>query len=212
MRCQILRPFHLIGVALILAAGVIAGPPPITITDRGIYATIVDDAGVPSFVRVTDVTDLRTGDTMPPIVSDDPDEDPPTELAPPPEGISQDAAVWALEAGGSDGAQVYALIFETVRDGVTDDTIAPADVFRVLRESANALVDDRWESFRRKLGDYLTELSQEGKLETKEQVANQLELIRYGVGYSAKDSESISSAGTVEVVAKVLSIIDGEGE
>lgn len=208
MRCQILRPFHLLGLTLLLVAGVIAGPPPITITDSGVYATILDDAGVPSFVRVTDVTDLRTDGDSPPIVPDGPEEpDPPTELVPPPEGISADVAGWASDAGDSVGAHKYALIFETVHDGVLDDLVASDDVFRVLKESANGIIDQRWKTFRRNLGEYLVDAGQTGKFETKELLADQLELIRYGVVYSTRDSEPITTAEAVEVIAKVNAVI-----
>ena len=189
-------------VLLALIASPAFAIPPITITDAGYFATIVGDDGYPAFVKV-EVIDLRTGEVPP--------TDPPT-LEPPPAGVSSDAAEWAAEAGDPSGSQKYALILATTRDGVIDEQVSSSNLFEVLRESADRVVDDRWDGFRRKFGDYLTSQLQAGGLLTRDQIADTLELVRYGVAYSAKDSESISMGESVAVVAAVNEVIEESSE
>lgn len=203
------RFLSILGPLLVLVTGLLAGPPPLTITDSGYYITQLDDAGRPSLVRLETVVDLRTGTTP---ETPDPDTDPPADLSPPPKGISADVAEWSSDVGDPQAAQEYALVFETVRDGVSDGLVTSDTLFPTLRKAADSVVDDRWDTLRRKLGDHLTEQLQNGDLGTKTQIANTLELIRYGLAYSARGSQSISGEKALAVVAKVNSIISESGE
>lgn len=202
--CQRFHVGKLIGPLLIilfaLTSSVLAAPP-LIITDAGYYLAEVGRDGVPELVEVERIVDLRDGASPPP-------KEPP-ELGPPPEGISSDVARWAASVGEPEGAQVYALVFETVRDGLKSKSLEPSGVFRVLRESANDLIGDEWEPVRENLGDYFTARKQEGALSERVETANKMELIRYGLVYSAKDAEALPMPQAIEVIATVNEIIEG---
>lgn len=189
------------GLAVLLIAGVINEP--ITITDSGIFQIVVDADGKPAFAEITEVIDLRTK------TGDKPDPEPPIEEPPaPPEGISQDVAKWTVEAGDITGAKKYSLLFEIARDGVESGKIPVAKLFPVLRESADAVIGDKWGTFRINLGDYLNEQLRVGNFKEKAEIVSQLELIRYGIAYAVKDSEPLSDADALVVLSKVGSIIE----
>lgn len=196
------------GLAVALAVGLIgafAGPP-LTITDSGYYVTLLDSAGNPTLERVETVVDLRSGSDKP-----EPPKDPPA-LDPPPNGISANVAKWSVEVGLFIDAQRYALVMETARDGVADGLIDYRSVFPVLRKSADRLLSDEWSEFRRRLSDYLAEAVQEGDFSTEAKTRNQLELIRYGLEYSAHGkAESLTPQQAITVVSTVNEII-AEGD
>ena len=99
------------------------------------------------------------------------------------------------------------LIFETAIDGVTDGSVDGSTLFEVLKKSADELLDENWESFRRRLGDHLTKLVQQGDLDSKLEITRQLELIRYGLAYSARDAEKIDEEEAISALATILRVI-----
>lgn len=203
----------LLGLAILVGSiGVIAGPPPLTITDAGYFLTIVDTDGVPSLVRIPTVVDLRKGGEAPPELPDAPEQPDPEEPVEPPAGISADAAEWSAAVGDPKGAQEYALIFETVRDAAIDGKVTTATVYHVLHSAADAVMDEQWQPFRRKLSDYLIAKTQEGWLSNKTEIANTLEAVRYGVAYSARGSDSITPGEALAVVSKTNSIVNEAGK
>ncbi|QDV86943.1 hypothetical protein [Planctomycetes bacterium TBK1r] len=202
----------LLGLAILVGSiGVIAGPPPLTITDAGYFLTVLDTDGVPSLVRIETVVDLRDGDETPPTSPDEPKPDP-EQPAEPPAGISADAAEWSASIGDPKGAQKYALVFETVRDGAIDGKVNTATVYHVLHSAADSVIDENWQPFRRKLSDYLVAKMQEGGLSNATVIANTLEAVRYGLAYSARGSESITPGEALAVVSKTNSIINEASE
>lgn len=212
MRAIIHTTFAGVLLALLAALPATAGPP-LTITDSGYWITVVDD-GVPTLVPVGPVIDLRSGSQPPADDGTGNDPDDPTDApAPPPQGIGADVARWAAEVNRPDEAQRYALIFETVRDGTLAGDIPIVKVLDVLKRSADGMISDDWTAFRQSVGDYLTDRLTTGQMGTVKKAAGELELIRYGLGYSARDAENaLTDADMVEVVAKVNSIVDSLGE
>lgn len=190
-------------IFVIALAVVASSAPPIMITDSGYYVTIFDDSGFPEWVIADQVIDVRTG------APDDNPDKPTPDVEPPPEGISRDVSDWAAAVGDGTGAQKYALVLETVRDGVNDGSIPLDQVFRVLRESAEKVLSDDWKDFRLKLGEYFTTASQNGDFSDQGKAAGTIELVRYGVAYASRSSEAISMADSVAVVSTVNSIIKG---
>lgn len=183
--------------------------PPLTITDAGYFLTAVDANGVPTLERIDTVVDLRTGGDLPPTADDPPQSEP----EPPPDGISADTYRWASQVDRSDEAQKYALIFETVRDGVLDGQVPIVKITDALKLSADGLIGDQWQEFRQRVGDHLVDSLTRGDLGTPEKAAGELELIRYGIAYSARETENaLTDADAVAVVAKVNSVIDSLGE
>jgi hypothetical protein len=202
--CQRFHVGKLIGpllIILIALASSVFATPPLIITDAGYYFAEVGSDGVPELIEVERIVDLRDGAGPPP-------KEPP-ELGPPPDGISKDVARWAAAVGDPEGAQVYALVFETVRDGLKSKSLEPSGVFRVLRESADDLIGDEWEPVRENLGDYFTARKQEGALSERIETANKMELIRYGLVYSAREANPLPMGEAVQVIAKVNEIIEG---
>lgn len=189
-----------------------AAPPPLVITTNGHYLLKMSVDGTPTFTAIEKIIDLRVkSDPDDPGRPEDPQEPDDPELKPPPAGISLDASQWAEEIGDMPGAQKYALIFEIVRDGLRDEKIAPGKVYGILRKSADALIGPEWSGFREKTGEYFNSRLQAGGMTTVEQVSNEMDLIRYGIGYAARNSPSIPPFESVEVLSIVLGFIKESG-
>lgn len=187
------------GLVLLFTLGLAADPPPLTITDAGYFYTILDEAGYPSYQHVENITDLR---------GNKPEEPEEPEDKPPPVGISNDVYGWASEVDDPKGAQEYAMLMATVRDGVLADKVTNANLFDVLRESGDAVLNSDWDVFRQNLSEYFSAQMQEGDLSSKVQIANKLELIRYGSKYSARNSPSITEGEALAVISKTNSVIN----
>lgn len=200
-------------VPAVVSEAVVTGELPVLmITSKGHFLTSLDENGSPAFERIKTVIDLSGGQppTSPPIGPPGPPiTDPPADIAPP-EGIAAEACDWAKAVNDASGAQRYALIMETVRDGLRDQKLSVAASYRVLSAAADDLMTPGWNGFRAKLSEHLTIRAQSGKIATANALANELELVRYGVGYSAMGKPPIADKDAVAVVAKVLQLIDQE--
>ena len=196
---------QLAGLLFIFVVGALAGPPPpLTITDSGYWITIVDESGNPSYLKIETVNDLRTG-AKPPVTPDTPA---PKPIDPPPAGISTDAGAWTLEINDPDTAQRYALMLETIRDGVIDEQVGVAYVSRAMKEAADEIVGENWDPFRKKLSAAITKRKQEGVFSKKKEIVDFLEFVRYGIAYASRFDDRLTDSEAVAVIVKTNRVID----
>ena len=178
-------------------------------TDAGYFITTIDGNGVPHYERLTVITDLRESGTDPPITPpDEPDDKP----SPPPTGISQDALSWANEVDDPTGAQRFALAIETVRDALKDEIVTASNAFSILHAAFDVAVGSKWDAVRRKLSDRFAEQMQSGIVYDRAAIMAELELIRYGIGYSAIDAPRLEPSEAIELVNKLRKIVTEGGE
>lgn len=198
----------LLSLLYLLLASLACGQPPLTITSSGYFLTVVDDAGVPSLVKITQVIDLLAGIDLPP---DEPDEPQPPEF-----DLLAVASVreWSAAVSSPQTAQAIAAVYSHVRGAVEDDIVATGDTWSVLKSATDAAIgiaaEGRdWKPFRDKLGALITERRQRGTLATRADIVRLLHSVQQGLELSADGSIALSMDKLVRTAKSTNEIIDG---
>lgn len=168
-------------VALVsFAAAVVRGAEGETIlvvTKGGYYTLQTDATGTPQLKKVGQVITL--GETPP--------TDPPTTPGTAFEKEITRLTQAALSGGASKqtGARISS-VYATVAGSVADGSIPPARALEALKLGTDLALSGqadsaKWAAWRNDVGDALTALAQEGKLQTKEQYAGVIREIERGV-------------------------------
>lgn len=134
---------------------------PLTITKSGYFLTVVDAEGVPTYVKITDVIDLR-GEQPPVTPSPNPPVSPPQldmELV-------RDVKLWAEGAKEPQASQAIAAVYLTVRQAKLE---SPWPILKQATDDSLKIVESsgNWETFRKNLSAVITERSQKGTLDNE---------------------------------------------
>lgn len=164
--------------------------PPLTITDSGYYITVVE-AGVPTYVELTQVTDLTKNSPDPPPVPKPPIVD---------KVIVDQVVAWSSALKDPDGAQALAIVYKTVYNAKLEtpwQSIKSASVasLTLIKTTAD------WESFRAKVSALITKEAQQGTLDD----ALVINSVQHGLELSADGSPSLS----IDVITKIIDLTQG---
>lgn len=209
------RSFWGLAAILWLSTGIIAAPP-LTITQRGYWLTVVDAAGVPSLVKVDTVVDLRSGGAP------DPDPIPPVDIPPvadtprPELDLATVTAVRdaAIAISDPNGSQAIAAVYDHIRGAFSDGLLDDATLWTALKTATDDALtitsgSVNWSPFRVKASAIITEAKQHGTLSSKAAIEKTLRSIKQGLAMSADGKPMISDAQLVQIAIKTNEAIDG---
>lgn len=205
-------------LALLLAISSAAAQEPLTVLDLtnakpGAYMLTIDAAGGISMRPLRVIPFGKPSQPNPP---------PPSDLKPFEQAISK-LTKQALDNGGSKttGAGL-ASVYSLVSAGVADGSIALDKTWDAIKKASDAVIaiqgdGVKWSAFRDELGKALTQLSTDGSLTTKAQVAAALQSIANGMndatGFSGNPAEVAkldpATAGVLDGIdlAKLIELI-----
>ncbi len=167
----------LLALAIHLLPMVVAAQDPILVVTKSGYFTLSTDAtGVPSLKPVKQVIDMGDTPTTPPVT-------PGTDFEKEVERITKE--VLAAGATKQTGARISA-VYSVVAEQVASGAIAPAKALEAIKLGTDLALSGqadsaKWVPWRNDIGDALTALAQEGKLNTKEHFAGIFKEIERGL-------------------------------
>lgn len=147
-----------------------------------------------------------TGDDTP----DDPDDDPDDPDDEPDPNLQDAVRDWAEAVGDTDDSQRYALVFDTVSDGL--ESGVSMDVFDVLRQAADSTLKSEWSSFRDRLTQETVVRLQKGLLSPKVRMIAYLDEIQAGLELSADGATELTPGDAIGVVETTNRIIREGGQ
>lgn len=195
-------------VALLISTPLLSQPP-LTITRDGYFITVLDESGVPSFVRIESITDLTSGqppaETPIPPITPEPDLDP---------ALVKDVQAWAGSINDPLTAQGIAAVYAHLRGATEDDLVPASEVWSTLKaatDSAVGIVDGGkdWKPFRDKLSDIVNEGNQRGSLSQKSDILRLMLSVQQGLELSADGSVALAMDKLVLIAKKTNEAIDG---
>jgi len=194
---------------------------PLTITPGGYWLTYIDGNGVPSFVKVDNVLDLRSSEQpKPPVEEPKPDAVPDTPVEPKPPVVPdfdltlvKDSQAWAESIGDTDTSQAISAVYAHVGGAFEDGLVKPESIWQVLRVATNdaiKIADGKkdWKPFRDKLSDIVTLGLQQGTLADKKAVMRLINSVRQGLDQSADGSTAITIDKLIRIAASTNGAID----
>lgn len=199
---------YLIALMLLLAGNLPAfsqsEPPALLITKAGHYFVVLNDAGEPTLVKITQI--IRVGDVPPPNGPDDP--------APPEESdVVQKVRVWASEVDHPVGAQALALIYRTIAEKVDDGSLKPEDAFPAIKKATEQVLPtvgggSKWDDWRIKVGDLITEKLQKGELSHPQHLVKFLNEVAQGLEGSTGASEALNPEAIRAIIELILRLLE----
>jgi len=182
----------------------------LTITKSGYYLTVQDSKGVPTYVQIKTVVDLRDNHDKTPDTPTTPV--PPTDPLVYPDLVDQ-IKEWSSTIDDPQSAQAIASTYAHVYGALNDNTLSPENVWVPLKQSTDSalgvIVDSKdWSDFRIKLTKIFTEAQQRGRLTTAEQIKKMLLTVQKGLESSAVNTE-LSMDQIVEIARRTNLAIDG---
>jgi hypothetical protein len=182
---------------------------PLTITPSGYYLTVVDSSGVPSLVKIENVTDLTSGSS--PV--------PPTTPIPVPPLPKFDTAIveavktWAKQVDDTDSCQAVSLVYHHILQAVEDGLISENLVWTITREATDKALSitssgKDWSLFRNKVSEIIAEKTRKGELFNKEKIGQLMRSIHHGMELAADGSTALSPGKSVSIVISTNGVID----
>lgn len=176
---------RLFSVLCVLFATTLLAAPPLIITDKGYFISTIED-GVPKYVQLTDVTDLRGNPTPAPKPEPDPKPTPPVT------SFTEKVTSWAKDISEPSASQALAYVYADVAAANLD---SPWAVLKEASTQALKIVeadDDKWQEFRLNVGAVINDRSRTGTLDPIKTLKEvQLGLEKSAAGSPALPAETV---------------------
>lgn len=175
--------------------------PPLTITETGYYLTTIGSDGIPSYVQIKTIIDLRSSTPPPP-------EEPKLDLE-----LINKVQGWSKGIADTQSAQAMASVYAHIRGALEDDTLTPESSWKALKQatdsSLNLVGSKDWSVFRDNLTAEFTQSQQRGNLSSKKQILRAFISVQKGLELSADGSTAITMDQVVEITRRTNLAIDG---